>query len=51
MFGLKIFTKAKSKSFANDKERKRYYAIQSYYQKKQKTQKSKEAHTKKEYDR
>lgn len=34
MFGLKIFTKTKTKKFASDKDRKQYYAIQSYYKKK-----------------
>lgn len=34
MFGLKLFTKTKTKKFANDKERRQYYAIQGYYKKK-----------------
>lgn len=34
MFGLKIFTKTRAKKFASDKDRKQYYAIQSYYKKK-----------------
>ena len=34
MFGLKIFTKTKTKKFASDKDRKQYYAIQGYYKKK-----------------
>ena len=34
MFGLKIFTKTKTKRFASDKDRKQYYAIQGYYKKK-----------------
>ena len=34
MFGLKIFTKTKTKKFANDRERKQHYAIQKYYSKK-----------------
>ena len=34
MLGLKIFTKTKTKKFASDKDRKQYYAIQSYYRKK-----------------
>ena len=34
MFGLKIFTKIKSKKFASDKERKQFFAIQGYYKKK-----------------
>ena len=34
MFGLKVFTKTKTKKFANDKDRKQYYAIQGYYKKK-----------------
>ena len=46
MFGLKIFTKTKTKKFASDKDRKLYYAIQGYYKKKngsssKSTQKSK----------
>lgn len=39
MFGLKLFTKTKTKKFANDKERKQYYAIQGYYKNKNSTQK------------
>ena len=31
MFGLKLFTKTKTKKFASDKDRKQYYAIQGYY--------------------
>ena len=31
MFGLKLFTKTKTKKFASDKARKQYYAIQGYY--------------------
>ena len=34
MFGLKLFAKTKTKKFASDKDRKRYYAIQGYYKKK-----------------
>ena len=34
MFGLKMFAKTKTKKFANDKDRKQYYAIQGYYKKK-----------------
>lgn len=34
MFELKLFAKAKTKKFANDKDRKRYYAIKNYYKKK-----------------
>ena len=34
MFGLKLFTKTKTKKFANNKDRKQYYAIQGYYKKK-----------------
>ena len=34
MFGLKLFTKIKTKKFASDKDRKQYYAIQGYYKKK-----------------
>ena len=34
MFGLKLFTKTKTKKFANDKDKKQYYAIQRYYKKK-----------------
>ena len=33
MFGLKKFTKAKTKYFSSDKERKKYFAIQDYYKK------------------
>ncbi len=33
MFGLKIFTKTKTKKFASDKDRKQYYAIKDYYNK------------------
>ena len=35
MFGLKIFTKTKNKRFSSNKERKRYFAIQDYYNKAQ----------------
>ena len=34
MFGLKLFTKTKSKKFTSDKDRKQYYAIQGYFKKK-----------------
>ena len=34
MFGLKLFTKTKTKKFASDKDRKQYYAVQGYYKKK-----------------
>ena len=34
MFGIKLFTKTKTKKFATDKDRKQYYAIQDYYKKK-----------------
>lgn len=34
MFGLKLFTKTKTKKFASDKDRKQYYAIQEYYKNK-----------------
>ena len=34
MFGLKLFTKTKTKKFASDKDRKQYYAIQGYYKRK-----------------
>ena len=34
MFGLKLFTKTKTKKFASNKSRKQYYAIQGYYKKK-----------------
>ena len=34
MFGLKLFTKTKTKKFASDKDRRQYYAIQGYYKKK-----------------
>ena len=37
MFGLKLFTKTKSKKFTSDKDRKQYYAIQGYYKKKNET--------------
>ena len=37
MFGLKIFKETKTKKFKNDKERKQYYAIQSYYKNKNAT--------------
>ena len=39
MFGLKLFTKTKSKKFASDKDRKQYYAIQGYYKKKNESKK------------
>lgn len=39
MFGLKLFTKTKTKKFASDKDRKQYYAIQGYYKKKNETTK------------
>ena len=39
MFGLKIFNKSKSKKFKNDKDRKRYFAIQKYYRIKSEQQK------------
>lgn len=34
MFGLNKFKKAKTKNFKSDKERKQYFAIKSYYIKK-----------------
>ena len=37
MFGLKLFSKTKTKKFASDKDRKQYYAIQGYYKKKNAT--------------
>lgn len=37
MFGIKLFAKTKTKKFANDKDRKQYYAIQGYYKKKNET--------------
>ena len=37
MFGLKLFTKTKTKKFASDKNRRQYYAIQGYYKKKNET--------------
>ena len=40
MFGLKLFTKTKTKKFASDKDRKQYYAIQGYYKKKSQSSKS-----------
>ena len=33
MFGLKLFTRTKTKKFASDKDRRQYYAIQGYYKK------------------
>ena len=33
MFGLKLFTKTKTKKFSSEKDRKQYYAIQGYYKK------------------
>lgn len=39
MFGLKLFTKTKTKKFASDKDRKQYYAIQGYYKRKNETTK------------
>ena len=41
MFGLKLLAKSKTKKFASDKERKRYYAIQSYYKKEHSSQQKK----------
>ena len=41
MFGLKKFTKVKTKKFANDKDRKQYWAIQGYYKKKAETNNTK----------
>ena len=35
MFGLKIYKDTKTKKFANDKERKKYFAIKNYYAKNQ----------------
>lgn len=40
MFGLKLFTKTKTKKIANDKDRKQYYAIQGYYKKKNESPKT-----------
>ena len=34
MFGIKAFTKTKTKRFASDKDRRQYYAIQGYYKRK-----------------
>lgn len=34
MFGLKLFAKTKTKKFATDKDRKKYYAIKEYYKRK-----------------
>ena len=42
MFGLKLFTKTKTKKFASDKDRKQYYAIQGYYKKKNEAAKKSE---------
>lgn len=44
MFGTKQFKKQKQKKFTSDNDRKRYFAIKSYYEKK------KEAETKKIYE-
>lgn len=44
MFGTKQFKKQKQKKFTSDNDRKRYFAIKSYYEKK------KEAETKKKYE-
>ena len=46
MFGLKVFTKTKTKKFASDKDRKQYYAIQGYYKKKSQSSKSSTANAK-----
>ena len=43
MFGLKLFTKTKTKKFASEKDRKKYYAIQGYYKKKNDQKKSQAA--------
>ena len=40
MFGLKLFTDAKNKKYANKKNRKQYYAIRDYYRKKSQTEKT-----------
>ena len=40
MFGLKRFTKTKTRKFAADKDRKQYYAIQGYYKKKRESEKN-----------
>lgn len=37
MFGIKKYKDAKTKKFNNDKERKQFFAIQSYYKNKAKT--------------
>ena len=34
MYGLKKYAQTKTKRFASDKDRKRHFAIQSYYAKK-----------------
>ena len=47
MFGLKIFKDTKTKKFANDKERKQYFAIKNYYAKKKLTTKKSNAPKKK----
>jgi hypothetical protein len=41
MFGIKKFKKAKTKKFESDKERKQYFAIQTYYKKKNEQAKKK----------
>ena len=40
MFGIKLFTQAKSKKNAKDKNRKQYYAIRDYYRKKNRTKRA-----------
>ena len=39
MFGSKVYKETKAKKFASDKERKRYFAIQANYKKKNETTK------------
>ena len=48
MFGIKKYNKAKSKSFASDKERKKYFAIQNYYKNKNSNTSSKASKSKKQ---
>ena len=45
MFGLKGFSKAKSKSVAQDKGRKRYFAIRDFYNKKSASEKKDKSKT------
>lgn len=47
MFAIKKFKNAKTKKFENDKERKQYFAIQSYYKNKASVYSTKKKTTKK----